>query len=305
MLSPDEYLLDPQNSQNYNKYSYALNNPIRFTDPTGNNPYWVWEKGQLVEKQETKAQKEKRERFHQWQLNNAPDGSPRIELDYFAAADRSQNRLEIYYAQKMESIFQREQAKQILQENASQQRIVTLINVKTNEVTVVTFPEYQKLENKDEYKAYDKKEQISDEVFQKYLDRMVQKGLNEMDAQSGGGASTLETVANVADALDKSLTLNTDMLAGALISAKSLTKETFKVISDVPILRRFGQATGAVGFIEHSANFIHNPNWTDGLEAAGQLGIWGAKLMFPEALIIDAIELGYNNATMIYDSTRK
>ena len=35
MLSPDIVIQDEQNSQAYNRYSYCLNNPLRFTDPSG------------------------------------------------------------------------------------------------------------------------------------------------------------------------------------------------------------------------------------------------------------------------------
>jgi len=34
-ISPDPFLQAPTNSQNYNRYSYALNNPFKYTDPTG------------------------------------------------------------------------------------------------------------------------------------------------------------------------------------------------------------------------------------------------------------------------------
>ncbi|KAF5031483.1 hypothetical protein DSECCO2_627310 [anaerobic digester metagenome] len=34
-LSPDPVLQDPSNAQNYNKYSYVLNNPLKYTDPSG------------------------------------------------------------------------------------------------------------------------------------------------------------------------------------------------------------------------------------------------------------------------------
>ena len=43
-LSPDNEVTDPENPQNYNRYSYALNNPMRYTDPSGNNPmllFWA------------------------------------------------------------------------------------------------------------------------------------------------------------------------------------------------------------------------------------------------------------------------
>ncbi|MCQ2303222.1 MAG: hypothetical protein MJZ94_11450 [Bacteroidales bacterium] len=34
-LSPDNYVQSPNNSQNFNRYSYCLNNPLKYTDPSG------------------------------------------------------------------------------------------------------------------------------------------------------------------------------------------------------------------------------------------------------------------------------
>ena len=34
-LSPDDYVQEPSNSQNFNRYTYCLNNPLKYTDPTG------------------------------------------------------------------------------------------------------------------------------------------------------------------------------------------------------------------------------------------------------------------------------
>ena len=34
-LSPDPIVQDPTNSQNFNRYSYCLNNPLKYTDPSG------------------------------------------------------------------------------------------------------------------------------------------------------------------------------------------------------------------------------------------------------------------------------
>ncbi|MDR1679192.1 MAG: hypothetical protein LBR81_05370 [Prevotellaceae bacterium] len=35
MLSPDNYVQDPFNPQNYNRFGYCLNSPLKFTDPSG------------------------------------------------------------------------------------------------------------------------------------------------------------------------------------------------------------------------------------------------------------------------------
>jgi len=34
-LSPDNYIQDPTSTQNYNKYGYCLNNPLKYSDPSG------------------------------------------------------------------------------------------------------------------------------------------------------------------------------------------------------------------------------------------------------------------------------
>lgn len=34
-LQPDNYIQEPDNTQNYNKYGYVLNNPLKYTDPSG------------------------------------------------------------------------------------------------------------------------------------------------------------------------------------------------------------------------------------------------------------------------------
>ena len=35
MLSPDPVTQAPENGQNHNRYTYAYNNPLKYTDPSG------------------------------------------------------------------------------------------------------------------------------------------------------------------------------------------------------------------------------------------------------------------------------
>ncbi len=41
MLSPDNFVQNPDYSQNYNRYSYAYNNPLKYTDPNGEIVWFV------------------------------------------------------------------------------------------------------------------------------------------------------------------------------------------------------------------------------------------------------------------------
>jgi len=41
MLSPDNYVQDPENPQNYNRYAYCYNNPLKYTDPDGELPFLI------------------------------------------------------------------------------------------------------------------------------------------------------------------------------------------------------------------------------------------------------------------------
>ena len=43
-LGVDPFIQDESNSQSYNGYSYCLNNPLRYSDPTGYNP-WTYQSG--------------------------------------------------------------------------------------------------------------------------------------------------------------------------------------------------------------------------------------------------------------------
>lgn len=38
-LQPDNFIQDPYNTQNFNRYSYVLNNPLKYTDPSGE---YIW-----------------------------------------------------------------------------------------------------------------------------------------------------------------------------------------------------------------------------------------------------------------------
>ena len=48
-LSPDPFVQSPDYSQNYNRYSYAFNNPLKYTDPESVTlcVYWTYLSGKL------------------------------------------------------------------------------------------------------------------------------------------------------------------------------------------------------------------------------------------------------------------
>ena len=73
-LQTDNYVQDPGNTQNYNRYGYVLNNPLKYTDPNG----WLTEEQKAEEAR--KAQKRAEEQGAQslamanWFGQNSADG---------------------------------------------------------------------------------------------------------------------------------------------------------------------------------------------------------------------------------------
>ena len=40
-LSPDPLMQDMENSQNFNRYAYCFNNPLKYTDPSGEIAWFI------------------------------------------------------------------------------------------------------------------------------------------------------------------------------------------------------------------------------------------------------------------------
>ena len=75
-LQTDNYVQDPSNTQNYNRYGYVLNNPLKYTDPSG----WETEEEKAKKAQHEEEERLKREyalAYAQWygqQLGIGADG---------------------------------------------------------------------------------------------------------------------------------------------------------------------------------------------------------------------------------------
>jgi RHS repeat-associated protein len=54
-LQPDNNLQEPYNTQNYNRYGYCVNNPLKYIDPSGES-FWGWFAGVIVKTFFTTAQ---------------------------------------------------------------------------------------------------------------------------------------------------------------------------------------------------------------------------------------------------------
>ncbi|MDR2836879.1 MAG: hypothetical protein LBV69_11960, partial [Bacteroidales bacterium] len=48
VLSHDNYVQDATNAQSYNRYSYCLNNPLKYTDPSGNFAFTALAIGAMI-----------------------------------------------------------------------------------------------------------------------------------------------------------------------------------------------------------------------------------------------------------------
>ena len=116
------------------------------------------------------------------------------------------------------------------------------------------------------------------------------------------GTHGWETISTVSETFDRSMVATGDVIFSSLALSSSLTKETFNIISDVPVLKQLGYVTTAVSIYNHASKFYKDPNWKDGLELAGNVAILAAKVLFPEATVaINAAEFIYNNITTVVD----
>ncbi len=43
-ISPDNFVQEPFNTQNFNRFGYVLNNPLKYVDPSGEIFKWLWKK---------------------------------------------------------------------------------------------------------------------------------------------------------------------------------------------------------------------------------------------------------------------
>ena len=56
-VSPDPWIQDPKNSQSFNRYSYVWNNPLRYTDPSGEVTKALVTMGKILHKLKNKYDK--------------------------------------------------------------------------------------------------------------------------------------------------------------------------------------------------------------------------------------------------------
>jgi len=121
--------------------------------------------------------------------------------------------------------------------------------------------------------------------------------IKQHKAQGGVGQSNwVGTGFDINSAIDNSLTLTSGSIVGAQKLANSIAKTTYKVITEIPVLHTLGDLTGFVSMADNFIKFKQNPsqNWWNGIEASGQLILWGTGLK--EA------ELIFNLSTMTIDS---
>jgi RHS repeat-associated protein len=78
MLSPDITVQAPTNTQNFNRYSYCLNNPLKFTDPSGFIVYqtmYMWEVIQENAAKQAALNSWEADLNNGYNANDAPDNS--------------------------------------------------------------------------------------------------------------------------------------------------------------------------------------------------------------------------------------
>jgi len=125
---------------------------------------------------------------------------------------------------------------------------------------------------------------------------------NNMGSDNNQESNGWQTISTISKNFDRSMVASGDVIFSSLAVSSSLTKETFNIISEVPVLKQLGVITSAVSAYNHASNFIKDPNWKDGLEFLGNAALLTAHVVFSEEeLAINTTEFIYNNVTTIID----
>ncbi|NOU47241.1 MAG: hypothetical protein HOO86_09285 [Bacteroidales bacterium] len=291
-LSPDPFVQNPSYSQSFNRYSYCVNNPLKFTDPSGyldrpifgegeghgggtvieyTNPYfgpgykggmtpvsgnnWVnqyWSESENFERT-SRLGFDNRYGEGAWDIGNKLNSNPSTRQDW-QSGKISLN--------------------EIRRDGGYWITVGVPVDDMYNEV-------------------------VLDEKGQIVPVNLPAVGLTPIWVSTGSlpGGGFFEGAFDVNNIIDNTISLTTGVVVGVQKISNAVSEKKYEVISKIPILHTVGRLTGALSVAYNLNKFGQDPtqNWWNGVEAMGQIGFW----MFGGA----QAELIYNLSTMGIDAS--
>jgi hypothetical protein len=289
MLSPDNYVQAAGFTQSYNRYSYCVNNPLKYTDPSG------WQSLKIEGYPLSGIYSAKYlETIKNYQDIEFMNSNIFRNMSFWKQREWLEENGILQYSEESNSAERPYKGidadkidwKRMTRENY-RSMVLSLGGGVANNTYLLTDANGNQREISSSQLFVEFKEAsvngvvIGTEfigIFYKGSDGKYNYVNTVQNAQGGGGHGNnwAKTGFGINSALDNSLTLTSGAIVGAQKLANSVANTTYKVITEVPILHTLGRLTGAVSIADNFMKFRQNPsgNWWNGVEGAGQLGFY-------------------------------
>ena len=299
-LSPDIVVQSPDFTQDYNRYSYAINNPLKYSDPSGYsrppdfNYYWNEYLGITRQAADAGYWKELLEEragitdFNAWwiaqQHNYGPGFYDLYVRDVNGNWIRKQNAVDVT---GMGDYVSRDEVYTMYDPEIIASFFTSVKEYSATGNKLLSFVEI----NEDFYAVF-----INSSGDINCFLRLGKDVIYVNPSGQGGGnehLSGIEIASTINGAVDKTGTLTSGSIYGAQkvagIAAKDMTKLTAMTV--------LGRVTGVTSAFDNARKFYNDPsgNWFNGVEAVGQVDF----MLFGG----EEAELIYNLSTMTIDLT--
>ena len=261
-LSPDMIVQNPTNTQSYNRYSYCLNNPLKYVDPSGYNyidnlmDSYGFEGSGFYYRGMYFQYNSEMGSFNAG--NGKVIGGGTYHYDWIHGAYKNPNGQAISWDQfQQETLNIPKKSANNSTNNSSASNNTSLSNTQDGECVFVFM--YEDL-------------WASDLVGFGVIPATLAYLLH---AQSGGNFwdNFINVGSKINNVADNVITGTSGFVVGVQKLGNVVSKE-YPVVTKLPVLTTLGKLTGVISIANNFNQFLDNPsqNWWNGVEAAGQIG---------------------------------
>ena len=299
VLSPDPFVSSATSTQSYNRYSYCLNNPLRYTDPTGYHQHpdgWDNGGGGGVE----------------WfqSFGPGPAGPIGIRGSSPGGGSYSYNWYTGEYTNYGQEVSYAEVFNNYVLPNSS----INISGPRAGEIVSKVMDGFS-IYTYDLYGRQNLVLSIGDPELVAntgsdggYFTKNPTAGSYVFGAvalANYGGSGTNNGFFEIATKVNNVINNTVELTTGFVIGIQKLgnsVSTAYPIVTEIPVMHTLGRLTGAINVANNVNQFRQDPykNWWNGVEAAGQIGFYffgGAEANLIYNLSVMGIDLsieGYN-----------